>query len=216
MKKSLLLQLSMLAALLIFTYGKCFNDFADSIVLNIDPTTNLLTNARFSIKPAKAGEQGFTRQYFIKEINDSLASISKKLNIAPLNLQNTFKWNLTGFTLTTSKKDSLDPTPPDFSILQAASLKLSTVDDGGNVVEKMIYDISRTVVADSFINVKSRHFTVPINDIKGIIATALDRDLRFPGTGYIKYTLVLTTSKDVDSTFNVNFFPEGQVEILLK
>ena len=216
MKKSLLLQLSMLAALFIFSYGKCFNDFADSIVLNIDPTTNLLTNARFSIKPAKAGEQGFTRQYFIKEINDSLASISKKLNIAPLILQNTFKFNLTGFTLTTSKKNPNDPTPPDFSIMQAASLKLSTLDNGGNVVERMIYDINNTVVADNLVNVNTRHFTVPQNDIKGTIATALDRDLKFPGTGYIKYTLVLTTNKNVDSTFNVNFFPEGQVEILLK
>lgn len=207
MKRSLLITLGLLSTLFIFTYGKCFNDFVDSIVITLD-NNNRLTDAYFTIKAApKVGDQGLTRSYSVQEINDSLGSISRKLKIQPVQLSNVVNYTLDSFELSIVHQDTLSRDP-----LQLDTLKF-------NVVDYVSLSVSATGVPDSVVfkgfynNANSDKITiiVPQTDLKKYINGALNAP---GGTGFIKYRLSLFTNAPVNKPVRLHAVPYGKIELL--
>lgn len=206
MKRSLLMTLGLLSTLFIFTYSKCFSDFVDSIVITLD-NNNRLTDAYFTVKACPtAGDQSFIRIYSVKEMNDSLASISRKLRIQNVELKSVVNYTLDSFKLIIVQ-DTVSQNP-----LQLGNLKFNVLDYVSVTLSSN--GITDSVVYKSFFNNVNKDtitIIVPQSDIKKYIQGALNA----PGnTGFIKYRIGLFTNAPVPKPVRLHAIPYGKIEIL--
>jgi len=198
MKRSFFTALGLISILFMFAFGKCFGDFADSVVITLD-NQNLLTSAYFTIKPAPTpGDQGVSRSYSVKEINDSLAAITTKLKLKTFQLKDVVTYTLSSF---------------DLSIVSPSTLKFSAVDFVSLTISAPGTGLPDAIIFKNFYNnANTNSITIPVpeSDIKNYMNAALAKG----NDGVIKYTLNLFTNKPITDPVVLHAVPHGRIELL--
>ena len=211
MKLNTLITFGLLSVFFIFSYGKCFTDFADSIVINLDGN-NLLTEAYFVAPPCpKPTDAGVKRSYTVQEIEDSLAKITTRLNLKSVTLNDVVNYSLSSFDLSIV---SPGVKTLSFEYIDYVSLTIGAPGLQDTVIFRQVY--SRydpqypNLSADTTRTITVR---VPDMDIKRYLQAAIN----VPGKlGRINYTLNLFTNRPILLPTLLRVVPHGKIELSTK